>query len=81
MDLIFSCHTYHHFPDHRLLARALRPGGRNAAIDYKDSGWLFSHATPKETVLREMEAAGYRLIQQFDFLPRQHFLVFDPIRS
>ncbi|MEW6248240.1 MAG: methyltransferase domain-containing protein [Nitrospirota bacterium] len=85
VDLIFTCNTYHHLPDRtayfQSLARALRPGGRIAVIEYKDSGWLFGHATPKETVLREMEAAGYRLIREFDFLPKQHFLVFGPIRS
>ncbi len=85
VDLIFTCNTYHHLPDRtayfRSLARALRPGGRIAVIEHKDSGWLFGHATPKETVLREMEAAGYRVIQEFDFLPQQHFLVFSPIRS
>ncbi len=85
VDLIFTCNTYHHFPDRtayfQSLARALRPSGRIAVIEYKDSGWLFGHATPKETVLRDMEAAGYRLIREFDFLPKQHFLVFGPIRS
>ena len=85
VDLIFTCNTYHHLPDRttyfQSLARALRPGGRIAVIEYKDSGWLAGHSTPKETVLREMEAAGYRLIREFDFLPKQHFLVFGPIRS
>jgi ubiquinone/menaquinone biosynthesis C-methylase UbiE len=85
VDLIFTCNTYHHLPDRtayfQSLARALRPGGRIAVIEYKDSGWLAGHSTPKETVLHEMEAAGYRLIREFDFLPKQHFLVFGPIRS
>lgn len=85
VDLIFTCNTYHHLPDRtayfQSLARALRPGGRIAVIEYKDSGGLFGHATPKETVLREMDAAGYRLIREFDFLPRQHFLVFGSTRS
>lgn len=83
VDLIFTCNTYHHLPDRtgyfKSLARFLRPEGRIAIIEYKAGGWigsLFGHSTPKETVLHEMEAAGYRLLRDFDFLPKQHFLVF-----
>jgi len=83
VDLIFTCNTYHHLPDRQQyfasLQRALRPDGRVAIIDYKDEGWiarLFGHATAKETVRQELERAGYRLLQTFEFLPRQHFQLF-----
>ena len=83
VDLIFTCNTYHHLRDREhyfaSLQRALRPGGRVAIIDYKDEGWmarLFGHATAKATVRQELERAGYRLLQTFDLLPRQHFEVF-----
>jgi len=83
IDLIFTCNTYHHLPDRQLyfasLQRALRPDGRVAIIDYTDEGWmarLFGHATAKETVRQELERAGYRLLQTFEFLPRQHFQMF-----
>lgn len=83
VDLIFTCNTYHHLVDRvpymRALATSLRPEGRIAIIDFKEGTWLgsfFGHATSKETVRQEMEAAGYRLTNDFDFLPRQHFQVF-----
>jgi ubiquinone/menaquinone biosynthesis C-methylase UbiE len=82
VDIIFSCDTYHHISDRTAyfatLARSLTPGGRIAIIDYTPSGfaWLFGHSSGKETVRLEMEAAGYRLEREFDFLSKQHFQVF-----
>ena len=81
IDLLFTCNTYHHIEDRaRYFANAkkyLRPHGRVAIVEYKEGGWfLASHATPGESIRSEMETAGYRLAQDFDFLPRQHFLVF-----
>jgi len=93
VDLLFSCNTYHHLSDRsayfRRLAPSLRPGGRIALIDHDGRGWfgwlLFGHATPAEVMREEMAAAGYRLVQQHDFLARQSFLVFaraegEPVR-
>ncbi|MGH7231471.1 MAG: class I SAM-dependent methyltransferase [Nitrospiraceae bacterium] len=88
VDLIFTCNTYHHLHDRiayfTSLAPHLRPEGRIAILDYKEGGWLgslFGHATSKETVRREMESAGYRLVNDIDFLAKQHFQVFRPARS
>ena len=85
IDLIFTCNTYHHLSNRTMYMRnlrtALRPNGRIAIIDFKEGSWLgslFGHATSKETVRQEMEAAGYRLINDFDFLAKQHFQVFAP---
>jgi arsenite methyltransferase len=85
MDLIFTCDTYHHLPNRvaylTSLARYLRPNGRIAIIDFKEGSWLgslFGHATSKDRVRQEMKAAGYRLINDFDFLSKQHFQVFSP---
>ena len=83
IDLIFTCNTYHHLSDRQRyftsLQRALRRDGRIAIIDYKDEGWmawLFGHATARETVQQELESAGYRRVQDFQFLPKQHFQIF-----
>jgi len=85
VDLLFTCNTYHHIGDRsEYFARvksALRPGGRVAIIDMNGEGWfswLFGHATAPETIRSEMEAAGYTLTQQHDFLSDQSFLVFTP---
>jgi arsenite methyltransferase len=85
VDLIFTCNTYHHLSERlsymQALAGFLRPNGRIAIIDFKEGSWLgslFGHATSKDTVRQEMKTAGYRLINDFDFLSKQHFQVFSP---
>ena len=84
-DLIFTSNTYHHI-DNRVayfanLRQYLRPGGSVAIIDFDRRAWLeglLRHYTPTEFIKREMEQAGYRLREEFDFLDRQSFLVFAP---
>jgi len=83
VDLIFTCNTYHHLTERtayfQSATRYLRPDGRVAVIDLAGKSWLFrflGHWTPKETSRSEMEAAGYSLTNDFDFLTRQTFQVF-----
>lgn len=88
VDLIFVCNTVHHL-EHRGnyfagLRSALKPGGRIAIVDfYPDErsgnlGFSKRHLVPRETVLDDMAKAGYRLIKEHDFLPKQYFLEFAP---
>jgi arsenite methyltransferase len=84
VDLIFTCNTYHHLENRsdyfESAARYLHPDGRVAIIDLAGKGWLFKwlgHWTPKETVRNEMETAGYVLTNDFDFLSRQNFQMFE----
>ena len=83
VDLIFTSNTYHHLENRTTYfdqaKRYLRPGGRVAIIEHKRSGWfqkLFPHYTRAEVIRSEMQAAGYRLEHEYDFLERQSFLVF-----
>ena len=83
VDLIFTSNTYHHIGNRVAyfanLRKHLRPGGKVAIIDYDRRAWiegLLRHYTPSEFIKREMEQAGYKLQQEFDFLERQSFLVF-----
>jgi arsenite methyltransferase len=82
VDLIFICDTYHHITHRtsymKALAQHVRPGGRVAIIDFKPSGWMWvlGHTTAKDKVREEMASAGYRLIEDFDFLEKQHFQIF-----
>lgn len=85
IDLVFTCNTYHHIEERsdyfaRLLTD-LAPGGRVAILDLNDHHWfprMFGHATSKQTIVDEMTAAGYRLVDDIDIVERQHFLVFAP---
>jgi len=83
-DLILIVDTYHHIGNReayfRNLAKSLKPGGRVAIIDFKPDSpegppkeFRFSPAKFKS----EMSKAGYKLAAQYDFLPRQNFLVFE----
>ena len=83
VDLIFTSNTYQHLQDRvnyfTNAKKYLRPNGRVAIIEFSGKGWFESipgHHTPKEVILSEMKAAGYSLQHDFDFLPRQHFLIF-----
>ncbi len=85
VDLIFTSNTYHHI-DNRVsyltnLRKYLRPNGRIAIVEFDRRGWLdglWKHYTPSEFIKREMEQAGYRLQNEFNFLDRQSFLIFVP---
>jgi len=72
-DLVLTVNAYHHFPEPpkylRRVARALRPGGRIAIIDFHEK-------TPREQVIRDATAASLRIVAEHRFLPQQHFLVF-----
>jgi ubiquinone/menaquinone biosynthesis C-methylase UbiE len=83
VDLIFTCNTYHHLKDRvtyfTKVRKYLREGGRVAIMDFNGEGWfqqLFGHFTPREIIISEMEAAGYQLQAEHDFLSSQVFLVF-----
>ncbi|MBI3809505.1 MAG: class I SAM-dependent methyltransferase, partial [Nitrospirae bacterium] len=88
VDLVFLCNTYHHL-DRRAdyftrVKAALKKNGRVAIIDFwtdgraGDLGFSPDHLVARETVLKEMTAAGYSLAKEHDFLPRQYFLEFVP---
>lgn len=83
VDLVFSCDTYHHINDRityfRSLASSLRAGGRVAILDFHPRGFvsdLFDHRVEKAEVRREMEDAGYLMVDDYDFIDRQHFQIF-----
>jgi predicted methyltransferase len=79
VNLVFTSNTYHHLERRvvyfgALRERALAPGGRVAIVEFRPE--VTSHATARETIEQEMTAAGFRLEKSFDYLERQHFLVF-----
>lgn len=86
-DLIVLVDVYHHVEGReryfRALQAALRPGGRVAVIDFRldaPEGPPVAARIPPDQVRQEMQRAGYELVAEHGFLPRQYFLVFAPRR-
>ncbi len=84
LDAILIVETYHEMEDPvtllRNAARALKPQGLIGIIDYKKGG-LGPGPSPEdrvdpETIVRDANAAGLRLLKRETFLPFQFFLVF-----
>lgn len=86
IDLAFTSDTYHHFeyPQSTLrsIHRALRPDGEFVVIDFiripgVSSPWVLGHVRAgEEQVTREIEAAGFELIERLGFMQTQYFLRF-----
>lgn len=83
VDLVLLVDTYHHIARRTAyfasLRKQLKPGGRVAIIDFRldaPSGPPREHRIAPERVRSEMEKAGYRLVESYEFLPNQYFLVF-----
>ncbi len=87
IDLAFLCDTYHHFEyPQKMLAsihRALRPGGTMVVIDFRripgfSSPWVMQHVrVGRQSVVKEIELAGFRLMGEENFLRGNYFLRFE----
>lgn len=88
VDLVFVCNVYHHLENRSRYFMNVRPalkaGGRVAIVDFYhdersgDVGFPRRHLVARDTVIEEMTGAGYRLVREHTFLPRQYFLEFVP---
>jgi ubiquinone/menaquinone biosynthesis C-methylase UbiE len=84
VDVVFLCDTYHHLQDRiayaRLLAPALKPGGRVVIVDFQKRplplGPPMEWKLAPETVTEEFRQAGFQLARSVEFLPYQYFLEF-----
>jgi ubiquinone/menaquinone biosynthesis C-methylase UbiE len=84
VDVVFICDTYHHMQDRvayaRLLAQALKPGGRIVIVDFQKRplplGPPMEWKLSPETVAEEFRQAGFQLARSPEFLPYQYFLEF-----
>ena len=86
LDWILLVDVYHEFQQPKaMLARmreALRSKGRVALVEYRLEGTSAAHISPEhrmspEQVLAEWQPAGFRLVAREEFLPTQHFFVFE----
>ena len=85
VDLIFMRNVCHHIPN-RInyfvkLKKVLREGGHIAILEYRKAKCftfrgLFNHYIPKKIIVKEMTEAGFKLTEDWDFLPEQSFTVF-----
>lgn len=86
VDVAFISDAYHHFEDpSAMLAsirRALRPGGMLVVIDFEripgvSPDWILKHVRGgKEEFRREIEAAGFRYVEEVKLMRENYFLRF-----
>jgi FkbM family methyltransferase len=85
VDLIFIVDAYHEFSHPREMGEAmfaaLKPGGKIVLIEYRaeDESVRIKrlHKMSEAQASKEMRALGFRWVETGDFLPQQHFLVFE----
>ncbi|MDO3382026.1 class I SAM-dependent methyltransferase [Gilvimarinus algae] len=84
VNLLLLVDAYHHIPNRveyfGRVARRLASGTRLAVIDRRQSEDDIAAGRPRvveAVVIVELAQAGFGLLQRFDFLPRQYFLVFE----
>ena len=85
VDLAFFCDTTHHIENrvnfYRALFPAIKEHGRMAIIDYPPDSPHAPHKpdqlVPRSQVISEAEAAGFKYVKDFKFLPYNYFLIFE----
>jgi arsenite methyltransferase len=87
-DVIFFCDVLHHIDDRvtylKNLEPALKPGGRVAVVDFKKTAPIGPPRAMKialNDMIAQFKQAGYRVVNEYDFLPYQYFLEFEPAPS
>jgi arsenite methyltransferase len=84
IDLFFFCDTWHHIGHQTeylaLMKRMLKAAGQVAMIDFQKKdlpiGPPVEMKISREDLVRQMESNGFRLKQEYTFLPYQYFIVF-----
>lgn len=83
VDAVLMLKTYHEIAQPIVLLRnlhaALRPGAKVGVIDRNGNGE--DHGIGRDVVIREAKQAGYKLLEQYDFVKgdkMDYFLIFAP---
>ncbi len=84
VDRVLIVDTWHHVEDQpaylERLKHVLKPGGQVIHVDFQKRelpvGPPVSMTIAREDLVKQMEAAGFRLASEQTFLPYQYFLVF-----
>ncbi len=86
VDLALLVDVYHELRSPKALLSnirsVLKPDGRLAVVDFfsnKDVpvGPTRRYRVPRQRLIAEAEASGFKLVEEHSFLPYQYFLVFD----
>ncbi len=85
IDAVLLVDAYHEFAYPfemmRAVVQALRPGGRVFLVEYRGENPRIPikplHKMTQQQAITELEAAGLRWLETKDFLPTQHFMVFE----
>jgi ubiquinone/menaquinone biosynthesis C-methylase UbiE len=85
IDAVLLVDAYHEFAYPyemmRGIVRSLRPGGRVFLIEYRGEDPRIPikplHKMTRQQAIREMQAVGLTWVETRDFLPTQHFMVFE----
>lgn len=87
LDVAFTSDVYHHFEFPQIILQAirtaLRPGGTFIVIDFEripgvSSERILSHVRAgKETVIKEVEAEGFRMVEERKILQQNYFVRFE----
>jgi predicted methyltransferase len=91
IDLVFTANTYSYIRDRTAyfekVHTALKASGRLAIVDFRpdaayvgDAAPEAKHRVPRDTVVRELEGAGFVLESEETFLPHQYLLIFKPTK-
>jgi SAM-dependent methyltransferase len=89
LDLVFTANTYAYIRDRvayfRKVREALRPGGRLVVIDFQPQAQVPATMAPdpryrvaRDAAVHELELAGFRVVDEPNFLALQWFLVLEP---
>ena len=85
VDVVLMVDAYHEFSYPRemmeAIIRALKPNGRVIVIEYRGEDPQVAkpphHKMTEAQLIKEMAAVGLRWQETKDFLPQQHFMVFE----
>lgn len=86
VDLLLLVDVYHEFshPEQMLasMRQALKPHGRLALVEFRledpSVPIKLEHKMSKEQIMKELPPNGFKLVEEFDKLPWQHLMFFEP---
>ncbi len=86
LDLILLVDVYHEMSHPEYMLRAMRqslqPHGRLVLVEFRledpEVPIKLLHKMSKEQILKELPPNGYRLVEEYDDLPWQHMMFFEP---